>query len=92
MAILIKRILSFLVFLFFGYFFYKVVIKGESFFRSKKNRKDSSSPGNVEKMEKDPVCGTYVPEKTSLKLKSEGEVFYFCSEKCRDEYIAILKK
>jgi len=92
MAILIKRIISFLVFLFFGYFFYKVVIKGESLFSSKKKGKNSSSSGIVEKMEKDPVCGTYVPEKTSLKLKSEGEIFHFCSEKCRDEYIAILKK
>ncbi|MEN8222489.1 MAG: YHS domain-containing protein [Acidobacteriota bacterium] len=92
MAILIKRIISFLVFLFFGYVFYKIVIKGESLFRSRSSKKNTSGSGGVEKMEKDPVCGTYVPEKTSLKLKSEGEIYHFCSEKCREEYIAQLKK
>ncbi len=92
MAILIKRIVSFIVFLLVGYYFYKKVIKGESFFRSNKNKNSFPESGEVEKMEKDPVCGTYVPEKTSLKLKSEGEIYHFCSDKCRDEYIAILKK
>ena len=92
MAILIKRIFSFIVFLFIGYFFYKKVIRGENIFSSKKNKKYKSGSGEVESMDKDPVCGTYVPEKSSLKLKSEGEIYHFCSEKCRDEYISQLNK
>ena len=92
MAILIKRIISFIVFLLIGYIFYKKVIKGESLFRSNKNKKNYSGSGDVEKMEKDPVCGTYVPEKTALKLKSEGEIYYFCSDKCRNEYMAQIRK
>ena len=92
MIILLKRIFSFIVFIFFGYIFYKVVLKREPLFRRKNRDKSPSGKGEVEKMEKDPVCGTYVPEKSSLKLKSEGEIYHFCSDKCRDEYIAILKK
>jgi len=92
MIILLKRILSFIAFAFFGYIFYKVVLKREPLFRNKNRDSGSSGKGEVEKMEKDPVCGTYVPEKTSLKLKSEGQIYHFCSDKCRDEYIAILKK
>jgi len=92
MIILIKRILSFIGLFIFGYIFYKVVLKREPLFRTGKREKRGPGNGEVEKMEKDPVCGTYVPEKTSLKLKSEGKIYHFCSDRCRDEYIAILKK
>jgi len=91
MIILIKRIISFAVVILIGVLFYKKFIKGENiiFGRRKPGKKFG---GDVEKMDKDPVCGTYVPEKNSLKLKSEGEFYHFCSEKCRNEYIALLKK
>lgn len=92
MIILIRRIVSFVIFILIGYVFYKKVIKGENIFFSRKNRPGTGSGGEVEKMEKDPVCGTYVPEKSSLKLKSEGTMYHFCSEKCREEYISHLKK
>lgn len=91
MIILIKRVISFIIFILIGYVFYKKVIKGENIFFSRKNRQGTGRGGEVEKMEKDPVCGTYVPEKTSLKLKSEGTMYHFCSEKCREEYISHLK-
>ena len=92
MIILLKRIISFVVFILIGYVFYKKVIKGENIFFPRSKRRGTGSGGDVEKMEKDPVCGTYVPEKTSLKLKSEGTMYHFCSEKCREEYISHLKK
>ncbi len=92
MAFLFKKLFTFLFLVLFAYFFYKIVIKGEKFlfFRSKK--KDTTPIGKVENMEKDPVCGTYVLEKRAMKLKSEGKLYYFCSDKCRDEYIARLQK
>ena len=92
MIILLKRIISFIIFILIGYVFYKKVIKGENIFFSRSKKRGTGSGGDVEKMEKDPVCGTYVPEKTSLKLKSEGTMYHFCSEKCREEYISHLKK
>ncbi len=92
MIILIKRIISFVIFVLIGLVFYKKVIKGENIFFSRGKKQESESNSNVEKMEKDPVCGTYILEKTSLKLKSEGTMYHFCSDKCREEYISRLKK
>ncbi len=92
MVILIKRIISFLVLFLIGVVFYKKFIKNEGFFQNRKANRSNGENVEIEKMEKDPVCGTYIPVKTSLKLKSEGKTYYFCSEKCREEYISLLKK
>ena len=40
------------------------------------------------KLQRDPVCGTYVAPGTALSLTSGGTTQYFCSEKCRNEYLA----
>ena len=40
------------------------------------------------KLERDPVCGTYVTPGSSLSLTAGGSTHYFCSEKCRNEYVA----
>ncbi|MCE5199884.1 MAG: YHS domain-containing protein [Armatimonadota bacterium] len=37
-------------------------------------------------MPKDPVCGQYVPATTPYKLEIEGEIYYFCSAACAEEY------
>jgi YHS domain-containing protein len=40
------------------------------------------------KLERDPVCGTYVKPGAALSLTAGGSTHYFCSEKCRREYLA----
>jgi YHS domain-containing protein len=40
------------------------------------------------RLERDPVCGTYVTPGSALSLTSGGSTRYFCSEKCRNEFIA----
>ena len=38
-------------------------------------------------LKRDPVCGTYVPAATALKVTApDGEIVYFCSTACRDRY------
>ncbi|HUG42866.1 MAG TPA: YHS domain-containing protein [Acidobacteriota bacterium] len=39
------------------------------------------------KMVKDPQCGMYVASTLALNAKRRGEVFYFCSEECRDRFL-----
>ena len=39
-------------------------------------------------LHQDPVCGTYVAPGSSFKKVSKGQVFHFCSEACRDRYVA----
>lgn len=56
----------------------------------------ASSPApapNVEvplsgELKKDPVCGTYTSAATSLHRTVRGQTFYFCSETCRDKFLA----
>jgi uncharacterized protein len=37
-------------------------------------------------LKKDPVCGLYVPEATSVKKTVGGKTVHFCSPSCRDKY------
>ena len=42
-----------------------------------------------ENMVKDPVCGMYMDPRVAIKHESKNGVFYFCSEKCREEFLKI---
>jgi Cu+-exporting ATPase len=39
-------------------------------------------------MAKDPICGMTVDEATSLRAERDGQTFHFCSEHCRQEFLA----
>lgn len=41
-----------------------------------------------ETMERDPNCGTYVPRCDAISKNIRGTTHYFCSDKCRDAYLA----
>jgi YHS domain-containing protein len=43
---------------------------------------------SVAKLVRDPQCGTYVAENNSVVATHGGTTFHFCSERCRDEYLA----
>jgi YHS domain-containing protein len=43
-------------------------------------------------LKKDPVCGTYISAATSVKEKVAGQTFHFCSQECRDKYVASLAR
>ncbi|MBI4462899.1 MAG: YHS domain-containing protein [Acidobacteria bacterium] len=40
------------------------------------------------RMQRDPVCGTYVAPEISIREVSQGKTLYFCSERCREQYRA----
>lgn len=37
-------------------------------------------------LHKDPVCGTYVAESTPFRQHIMGQMFYYCSESCREKH------
>jgi YHS domain-containing protein len=41
-------------------------------------------------LKKDPVCGTYIATATSIKEKVGGQTIHFCSQQCRDKYVATM--
>lgn len=48
-------------------------------------------PGDDEVLDvmvQDPNCGTYLPQQQALRTYIKGREYYFCSEKCRDEFLA----
>ncbi|VAX32154.1 hypothetical protein MNBD_NITROSPINAE05-1428 [hydrothermal vent metagenome] len=46
------------------------------------NVKDSAT----KEMVKDPNCDTYVPQSEAIARTVRGTDYFFCSEKCADEY------
>ena len=43
--------------------------------------------GSPVKMAKDPVCGTFVVPGKALSTTSDGATVWFCSERCRDQFV-----
>jgi uncharacterized protein len=41
----------------------------------------------IDEMVKDPVCGVYVPKREALRVSYGGETLYFCSPRCREQYL-----
>jgi P-type Cu+ transporter len=39
-------------------------------------------------MTKDPICGMMVDKATALSAEREGEIFYFCSDHCRQKFLS----
>jgi YHS domain-containing protein len=42
-------------------------------------------------MTKDPICGTYVPVDSDIRIKEKDQVHCFCSYECRDSYLKKLE-
>jgi YHS domain-containing protein len=57
---------------------------------SRGGRGDRGAPAEktVAKLVRDPQCGTYVAENTAITARHGGETLHFCSERCRDEFLA----
>ena len=74
------------------YFFFKL-LRG-----NKKEKKDSgpgrfaASPPAQDVLVEDPVCKVYIPMQQGLSLLADGQRHYFCSEQCRQAFIAAKKK
>lgn len=41
----------------------------------------------IDELVQDPVCGLYVPRHEAIELQGHGAPRYFCSDKCRDQYM-----
>ena len=39
-------------------------------------------------MVRDPYCEVYFPKRSGFHLNADGEDLYFCSDRCRDDFIA----
>jgi len=51
----------------------------------------SGPPVRAVKLTRDPICGTFVAPSTAIALSGEqgGAAHFFCSERCRDEFLRV---
>lgn len=56
--------------------------------RGARGDRGARSEKAVAKLVRDPQCGTYVAETSAIAVSHGGTTVHFCSERCRDEYLA----
>ncbi len=84
----IIRLISRIVF--FGFILYLII----RYFLKRRNShsKTYSKRAVKAEMKKDPVCGLYISSADSKIVKSGGDIFYFCSDTCRDKFVELKAK
>lgn len=69
-----------------------IVMKAASAWLAQGDAREEVPPGepgsfpSAGVLRKDPICGTYVSEAISLKVKTPDGIVHFCSPACRDRY------
>ncbi len=76
------RLLFYIIIIFFAYKLINKVLGGRPV--EKRHYKTTDLQG--EDMVRDPSCNTYIPKDNALSAKAGGEVYYFCSEACRNAF------
>ncbi len=84
------QILAFLVLFYFVRYILRALLPAmfsqPSFDRSEPQSSSRGRAVKQGKMEKDPVCGTYVDVATSLHESFAGQTKYFCSSNCLNKF------
>ncbi len=74
--------IRFLILAVLFYILYRVLFGG----KKKVSGKPEELAANEDILMEDPVCHTYVPQSSSIKTEKNGKMYYFCSQKCCDEF------
>jgi YHS domain-containing protein len=48
-------------------------------------------PKTGSELHKDPVCGTYVSEATGFRRQASGQIYYYCSEDCKNKHSLVAR-
>lgn len=84
------RLLIFLGLIYLGYRALKSWMLQGTF--TKKTMSGSAGGELDDIMVKDPFCQIYFPKRDAVYINLDGKDLYFCSEECRDKYIASYSK
>ncbi len=82
--------LKFLIFIAAIFILYKLLV-GDLQKKKEVKEKESENLAANGVMTKDPVCGTYVPVGSDIRIKEGETVHCFCSYECRDSYLKKLE-
>jgi len=72
-----------------GYLFYRSIRSWMLRDNTSLKKGSGKTAGEIDDvMIKDPFCQAYFPRRNAVHLNFHGSDLYFCSEACRDKYIA----
>ncbi len=54
---------------------------------AEQKRKEEEKAQKALEMKQDPICKSFVDEDTDHKVKLYNDVYYFCSEDCKNKFI-----
>jgi len=80
---------KFLIIAVAGFILYKLLVNDRTKKQQnqKKNKQDPKQAGKTGEMVKDPICGTYVPFDSDIRVRKDGQVYTFCSYDCMYEFL-----
>ena len=55
---------------------------------SRTGRREGPRDEKIAELVRDPQCGTYLLPEQAFSARAGGEVLHFCSEACRDRFLA----
>jgi len=69
-----------------GYLAYSLFKKIRQFFHPGASGSPETRSNEPEVLVQDPICGTFIPRKEALKIRQDGQDFFFCSEGCLQRF------
>ncbi len=78
-----------IVLLIAGYFIYRFL---KDYMNPREEDTISENTGESDETVVDPVCRSYIPLDSALRVRNGDKVHYFCSEECRQKFIGSLRE
>lgn len=78
--------LKFVIIFVCGFILYKMFM-GDKNQKTKMKKKETEHLKATGELVKDPMCGTFVPVDSDIRVKDGETVHRFCSFECRDKYL-----
>lgn len=63
------------------------LLTGDKKKKETNRRRDQETKAASGQMARDPMCGTFVPQDSDIRVREGDKVYCFCSYECRDKYI-----
>jgi YHS domain-containing protein len=70
------------------YILYRLLFAGRKRVKPPVQPASAASSPAQDVLVEDPVCHTYVPQQQAIRAVKDGKIYYFCSEKCCQTFLA----
>ena len=82
-----QRLLILAVLLYIAWRLIRNLIREKINTEAEKRQKKKTAGSTVQDvLVEDPVCHTLIPKHQAIRLRQDGKIYYFCSDKCCDKF------